>query len=46
MMFHSSDMGDNDALIGPVSNGFIGKKVRFIGKESHAGSAPEDGINA
>jgi amidohydrolase len=46
MMFHSSDMGDKDALIGPVSNGFIGKKVRFIGKESHAGSAPEDGINA
>lgn len=46
MMFHSSDMGDKDALIGPVSNGFIGKKVRFIGKESHAGSAPEEGINA
>ena len=46
MMFHSSDMGDKDALIGPVSNGFIGKKVKFIGKESHAGSAPEEGINA
>jgi amidohydrolase len=46
MMFHSSDMGGKDALIGPVSNGFIGKKIRFIGKESHAGSAPEDGINA
>lgn len=46
MMFHSSDMGDKKALIGPVSNGFIGKNVRFIGKESHAGSAPEDGINA
>lgn len=46
MMFHSSDMSDKDALIGPVSNGFIGKKIRFIGKESHAGSAPEEGINA
>ncbi|MCR1899829.1 amidohydrolase [Irregularibacter muris] len=46
MMFHSSDMGEKDALVGPVSNGFIGKKVRFIGKESHAGSAPEEGINA
>lgn len=46
MMFHSSDMGDKDALIGPVSNGFIGKTIKFIGKESHAGSAPEEGINA
>ena len=46
MMFHSSDMGDKHALIDPVSNGFIGKKIRFIGKESHAGSAPEEGINA
>lgn len=46
MMFHSSDMGEKDALIGPVSNGFIGKTIKFIGKESHAGSAPEDGINA
>ncbi|WP_315121644.1 amidohydrolase [uncultured Clostridium sp.] len=46
MMFHSLDMGDKDALVGPVSNGFVGKKVQFIGKESHAGSAPENGINA
>lgn len=46
MMFHSLDMGGKEALIGPVSNGFIGKKIQFIGKESHAGSAPEEGINA
>ncbi|NLY44404.1 MAG: amidohydrolase [Tissierella sp.] len=46
MMFHSSDMDDKDALIGPVSNGFIGKTIKFMGKESHAGSAPEEGINA
>lgn len=46
MMFHSSDMGGKDALIGPVSNGFIGKNIKFIGKQSHAGSAPEEGINA
>lgn len=46
MMFHALDMGDNKALVGPVSNGFIGKKISFIGKESHAGSAPEEGINA
>ena len=46
MMFHALDLGEDKALIGPVSNGFIGKKVKFIGKESHAGSAPEEGINA
>lgn len=46
MMFHSMDMGDNKALVGPESNGFIGKKVQFIGKESHAGSAPHEGVNA
>jgi len=46
MMFHALDLGESKALIGPVSNGFIGKKVKFIGKESHAGSAPEEGINA
>jgi metal-dependent amidase/aminoacylase/carboxypeptidase family protein len=27
-------------------NGFLGKSVRYIGKEAHAGSAPEKGINA
>lgn len=46
MMFHSLDMGENKALVGPESNGFIGKKVQFIGKEAHAGSAPYDGVNA
>jgi len=28
MMFHSLDMGENKALVGPESNGFIGKKVQ------------------
>lgn len=46
MMFHSQDMGDMKVLLGPESNGFVGKKIHFIGKESHAGSAPYDGINA
>ncbi len=46
MMFHASDLGEDKALVGPESNGFVGKKVKFIGKESHAGSAPHDGINA
>lgn len=46
IMFHSLDLGENKALVGPESNGFIGKKVQFIGREAHAGSAPYDGINA
>ena len=46
IMFHSLDIGQKAALLGPRSNGFIGKKVKFIGKESHAGSAPEQGVNA
>mgnify|MGYP001291713663 FL=1 len=46
MMFHALDMKDKDVLIGPVSNGFIGKDIKFIGKESHAGTAPWEGINA
>ncbi|MDR0880454.1 MAG: amidohydrolase [Clostridioides sp.] len=46
MMFHSQDLGEDLALVGPESNGFVGKEVHFIGKESHAGSAPHEGINA
>lgn len=46
MMFHVLDTGDKKVLTGPVSNGFIGKEVKFIGKEAHAGSAPYEGINA
>ncbi|MBF8984230.1 amidohydrolase [Lutibacter sp. B2] len=48
MMIHSLDLEKENkkALIGPVGNGFVGKKVQFIGKESHAGGAPEKGVNA
>lgn len=46
VMFHALDLGDKKVLTGPVSNGFIGKTVKFIGKEAHAGSAPYEGINA
>lgn len=46
LMFHALELGDKKVLTGPVSNGFIGKEVKFIGKESHAGSAPYEGINA
>ncbi len=47
MMFHSiGNLGDAVALVGPKSNGFIAKQITFTGKAAHAGSAPEEGINA
>jgi len=47
MLVHSLDVGDmKDVIVGPSGNGFIGKKIKFIGEESHAGGAPEEGINA
>ena len=44
----SSESEDNNikAMAGSSSNGFIGQEIQFIGKESHAGGAPHDGINA
>ncbi|MCQ4923139.1 amidohydrolase [Tissierella carlieri] len=46
IMFHVLDTGDKKVLVGPVSNGFIGKDVRFIGREAHAGNAQHKGVNA
>ena len=47
MMMHSMNLPDGKkALIGAKGNGFVGKRVRFIGRESHAGAAPDKGINA
>ncbi|MGL5123640.1 MAG: amidohydrolase [Fusobacteriaceae bacterium] len=46
MMFHSMDLGGKSALLGPTSNGFLGKNIKYIGKQAHAGSAPHEGINA
>jgi amidohydrolase len=39
---------DQEELIGVggSNNGFIGKLVRYTGKEAHAGSSPEKGVNA
>lgn len=46
IMFHALDVGDKKVLVGPVSNGFIGKDIKFIGREAHAGNAPHKGVNA
>jgi amidohydrolase len=32
--------------VGGTSNGFVGKFIRFRGKEAHAGGAPHAGVNA
>ncbi len=47
MMFHSASTTDGmKAAVGGTSNGFVGKLVKYIGKEAHAGGAPHQGINA
>ena len=47
MMCHTaSDMGDHRFAIGGTSNGHVVKYVQFLGRGSHAGSAPHMGINA
>lgn len=46
MMHSSSHEAPLKAVIGTTSNGFIGKKVNFIGREAHSGGAPHLGINA
>lgn len=48
MMTHVSISGETKRLIdvGGTSNGFVGKMIKFIGKESHAAGAPHEGVNA
>ena len=47
MMVHSQGgVAERKAFIHGQSSGFIGKTVRFIGHEAHAGGAPHEGINA
>ncbi|MDR2181340.1 MAG: amidohydrolase [Treponema sp.] len=47
MMMHSNAYSPEPSVyIGKSSNGFIGKTIRYIGKEAHAAAAPHEGINA
>jgi len=48
MMIHALDLSASNrkVLVGPQGNGFVGKRIRFSGREAHAGAAPEQGINA
>ena len=47
MMVHShAGVEERKAFISCASTGFIGKTVRYKGKEAHAGAVPHEGINA
>jgi len=47
MMIHShAGVAGRHFLIDCDSSGFIGKLVRFTGREAHAGARPFDGVNA
>ncbi|MBV9174591.1 MAG: amidohydrolase [Chloroflexi bacterium] len=47
MMVHATARPeDEDIAVGGTNNGMVAKFVRFLGKTSHAGGAPDQGINA
>ncbi len=48
IMAHNYPISEQGYKCSPASawNGFIGKQVKFVGKQAHAGGAPWDGINA
>ena len=47
MMMHALNLPQGvKAFSASSGNGFIGKSIRFLGKEAHAGSAPHEGVNA
>ena len=47
LMVHSeTEVEGAHIVVGGSAGGFIGKEVRFIGKEAHAGGAPWQGVNA
>ena len=47
MLIHASSRAETRAIgIGATTNGHLIKRARFLGRSSHAGVAPHDGINA
>src|SRR5207302_1144179 len=47
MMVHASSRAeDGDIAVGGTNNGMVARFVRFLGRTSHAGGAPDQGINA
>ena len=46
MMVHAITMDSHKMTVGGTNNGFVGKFIRYKGKEAHAGGAPHAGVNA
>ena len=47
MLVHTTSRPeDGDMAVGGTNNGMLAKFVRFLGRTSHAGGAPDQGINA
>lgn len=47
MMIHAADDTPEREITSAFStNGFVGKFVTYVGEESHAGAAPDEGVNA
>ncbi len=47
MLVHMGSLGsETKAVVGGTSNGFIGKLIKYKGKEAHAGATPHLGVNA
>lgn len=47
LMVHSAKQSPLPTVsIGESSNGFVGKTIQYLGRESHAAEAPDQGINA
>ncbi|MFC7204435.1 amidohydrolase [Haloferax namakaokahaiae] len=46
MMHAGSDEPERVVTSNFSTNGFVGKFVTYLGRESHAGAAPEEGVNA
>src|SRR5262249_54043977 len=47
MMVHTTArVEDGDIAVGGTNNGMVAKFVRFLGRTSHAGGAPDQGINS
>lgn len=47
LKYHSMEESPRfDATVNGTLNGFMAKRITFVGKAAHAGAHPEDGINA
>jgi amidohydrolase len=46
MIHAASETPEREVSSDFSSNGFVGKTVQYEGRESHAGGAPEEGVNA